>query len=308
MPHGFGDQRFEVVQRRARAQGREQIHFVFAQEAHAEFAIGGEARAGAGRAERLGHGTDEAQVAEAVREAVEAGFAVELAAVHRDQRPERGFDLLPHLPRGDDLRLLEPGHIAEGHHFDEAHLPVMVERERGEVHHVVFVVPPDDHCVEFDRQQPGGLGLHDAVPHVLHVAPAGEALELRGIERINRDVDALKPSLGEGPRQLFEQQAVGRHRERAHAGNVSHPAHDLHHVRAHGRLAAGQPELMEAHLGEQPDEQQQLVVLHQLFAGPELHILRHAVDAAQVAPIGQTDAEVVDIASKAVKGHSVMSF
>ena len=53
---------------------------------------------------------------------------------------------------------------------------------------------------------------------------------------------------------------------------------------------------------------EQLVVLQQLGARPESHVFRHAVDAAQIAAVGEGDAEVVDVASEAVDSHSSLVY
>ena len=63
--------------------GREQIHFLFAQQAQAQLAVRRQARAGAGGAERQRDRRDEAQLALRARQAVDARFAIQLAVGFR---------------------------------------------------------------------------------------------------------------------------------------------------------------------------------------------------------------------------------
>ena len=99
----------------------------------------------------------------------------------------------------------------------------------------------------------------------------------------------------------FEQAAVGGEREfermpggRAQPGQQ---AHQVFHMLAQQRLAAGQADLLDAQAGEdagQPRdflERQQVGVAHEGIAGVE-HRARHAIGAAEIAAIGDRDAQV----------------
>ena len=78
-------------------------------------------------------------------------------------------------------------------------------------------------------------------------------------------------------------------------------------MRPHGRLAAGEtqpvdPEAIDAHPGQPLDLLEGEDVLH----GQPLHpFLRHAVRAAEVAPVGDGDAQVVGDAAERVDQRAV---
>ena len=55
-------------------------------------------------------------------------------------------------------------------------------------------------------------------------------------------------------------------------------------------MAALLPLLSSAQSGEQACEQKDFIVLHQIFIRPEGLVFWHAINAAQVAVIGQADA------------------
>ena len=304
-PDAVEDDGAQVVERRARAQGGEQVHFLFAQEAQAQASVRGQAGARAGRAERRGDGGDETHVAFGVGQAEEARLAVQLAAVDGLQVAERVFDAFLDFGGGDHLSGLDVGCAGEGHHFDEAHLPGTVNGQAGKIHHVVFVVAAHHHRVEFDGRQPRGLGGQDAVPDILQFAPARQAVKFFRVEGVYRNVDALESRVRQRLCQFGQEQAVRRERDGADALGAGDAAHEFQDVGAHGRLAARQPDLVEAERGEQAREQENLVILHEFRAGAEGLVFRHAVDAAQVAVIGQADAQVMDVASETVYGHGM---
>ena len=73
------------------------------------------------------------------------------------------------------------------------------------------------------------------------------------------------------------------------------------HVLAHQRFAAGQPDLVDAHRREQADEPFDLLEAENLVAAKPLESLRgHAVTAAEVAPVGDGDADASDLPPPAV--------
>ncbi len=74
----------------------------------------------------------------------------------------------------------------------------------------------------------------------------------------------------------------------------------IDHARTDRRFTAGQPDLVDAQAGRHTHQRDDLVIGHQFLARAKLHLFGHAVDAAQVADIGQADAQIVDAATVAV--------
>ena len=88
-----------------------------------------------------------------------------------------------------------------------------------------------------------------------------------------------------GQRQFIERAAAEMPRQRAH---------QRHHVAPDQRLAAGQPELAHA-LGDEGRAQPvEFFQRQQIGLGQEGHVLGHAVEAAQVAAVGDRDAQIAD--------------
>ena len=85
------------------------------------------------------------------------------------------------------------------------------------------------------------------------------------------------------------------------AGQGRELRHEPREVAPHERLAAGQPHVAHAHLGEQPDEPRDLLEREDPVAlQPRQPLRRHAVLAAEVAAVGDGDAHVADRPAVAV--------
>ena len=101
--------------------------------------------------------------------------------------------------------------------------------------------------------QAGLLGGVEAAHHLVEVAPARQLAELVRVERVHRHVHAPHADGGQLLGILGELAAVGGERQLVERAAVEMPAQSAeqrHHVLAHQRLAAGQPELLDA----APDE------------------------------------------------------
>jgi hypothetical protein len=156
------------------------------------------------------------------------------------------------------------------------------------------------HGVQLERLDARGLGRGNAVPDPPQIAPAGDAAKLGRVQGVDADVQPAQASPRQRLGQLGQQQAVGGHGHLLDARRGHDGPHQLHHTGPDGRLAAGQTDLGDAQAGRHAHNCQQLVVAQQLSPRPKAHLFGHAVDTAQIARIGQRDAQVVDAASEAI--------
>ena len=149
----------------------------------------------------------------------------------------------------------------------------------------------------------GVLGGLDAVEHLVEVAPARDRAELRRIERVERDVDALDPVGGELAGVFLELGTVGGERqlvERAGARWRDSEATRRHDAAPDQRLAAGQAQLAHA-LGDEGGAQAvEFLQRQHVGLGQERHVFRHAVDAAEVAAVGDRHPQIGDGARKRI--------
>ena len=157
--------------------------------------------------------------------------------------------------------------------------------------------------VDLDRQAGGGRGV-DAVQHALDgEVDVVHRAERRVVERVEADGHAREPRVGERLRLLRQERAVRRQRQ-LDVERREHLDQPLD-VPAHERLAAGDAELAHAVRDERAREARDLLVVEQLRARQELvvaaeDLLRHAVDAAEVAPVGDRDAEIAQRAAETI--------
>ncbi len=174
-------------------------------------------------------------------------------------------------------------------------MPAVGQGAPGKVDDLVVVETADDDHVELDGLQTGGPGCLDAGPDVLEPVAAGDAGEALGPQGIEADVDALQTGPGQVAGVVGQEGAVGRHRQVVDAGNGRDHAHEIGQAQPGEGLAAGEPHLADAQLGGGANDEGQLFVAQDLAMVVLVNALgRHAVDAAQVAAVGDRYAQVVD--------------
>ena len=145
----------------------------------------------------------------------------------------------------------------------------------------------------------------DAGQNLVEVAPARDGAKFRGVERVQRDVDAAHAAVPQFAGKPCELRAVGGQRQfsqRAAVEMARQRAHQRHHVAADEGLAAGQTQLSHA-LGDEGRAQPvEFFEREQIGLGQERHVFRHAIEAAQVAAVGDRHPQIADRPAKRV-GH-----
>ena len=156
-----------------------------------------------------------------------------------------------------------------------------------------------DHHVDLDRREARGRGGVDALEHALdRKVDVVHRAERRVVERVEAHGDALQAGVAQRARLLREQRAVGGQREveAADAPPASRPGVRCSGAAAARRRSAGSSRRRAPtnSAGDARDflERQQLGVRQERVVASE-DVLRHAVDAAEVAAVGDRDAQVV---------------
>ena len=125
-------------------------------------------------------------------------------------------------------------------------------------------------------------------------------------QRVQRDVDPPHARPCQSPANRAELAAVGGERQLVQRAAAHVPAELLdqpHHVAPDQRLAAGEPDLAHAQADERRAQPVQLLQRQQLGLGQERHVLGHAVDAAEVAAVGDRHPHVADGPAERVDHH-----
>jgi hypothetical protein len=168
----------------------------------------------------------------------------------------------------------------------------------------------DDH-VDLDRAEAGALGGVDAAQHVGdREVGVVHAPEDPVVDRVEADRDAAEPGRLQGRRLAREDRAVGRQREvetlAVGARELGQHRDQPLEVAAQERLAAGEADLLDAVGDEQARDANDLLEGEQRRVRQEAVVaiedfLRHAVAAAEVAAVGDRDAQVAQRPMQAVE-------
>ncbi len=188
--------------------------------------------------------------------------------------------------------------------------------DQGEVE--PFRAAPGDHPVEFilvdalERHgvdldlQTRDLGGLDPRHHLVESAPPGDGCEALTVQRVQRDVDPAHAGTRKFAREPRELAAVGGERElveRARADMATELVDQPHHVAPNQRLAAGQPQLAHPQIDKGGAKAVELLQGQKLGLGQERHVLCHAVDAAEIAAVGDRHPHIADGPPERVDHH-----
>ncbi len=116
-----------------------------------------------------------------------------------------------------------------------------------------------------------------------------------GVERVERDVDALDAAIRQFGGVARELRAVGRQRQLVERAAVEMPrkrAEQGHDVAPHQRLAAGDAQFARSQPHEGRAQPIELLQRQHVALGQEVHVLGHAIGAAEIAAVGDRDADV----------------
>ena len=208
------------------------------------------------------------------------------------ERPD-GTDQADDLVRGDDVVEPPAVRLPDVHVLDEPERYVAAAEPLGERDDAVIVDAALDDGVHLHPQTRGDScvdAVEDALDGEVDVV---QRTEHRIVDRVETDVDASQARVRERLRLLCQQRAVRRQGDVERRDRREH-LDEVLEVAAQQRLTAGQAHGAHAepreHAGHPRDllQRQQLSALEEHVVAAE-RALRHAVDAAEVAPVRDRD-------------------
>jgi hypothetical protein len=125
----------------------------------------------------------------------------------------------------------------------------------------------------------------------------------QGVERVERDVDALDAGILQVPRIFAELAAIGGQRQLVERAGFEMPAQGAeqpHNVAADQWFAPGQTKLFHAEADERARQPVQFLQRQDFRLGQKRHVLRHAIDAAEIAAVGHRYAQIGDGTAKGI--------
>ena len=173
----------------------------------------------------------------------------------------------------------------------------------GEPRHVFLREALDRDAVDLDRPKLGvTLGLLEPAQDLVERVAPRQLREANVVERVERDVDPAEPRVDERLREPVEQHAVRRQREIADARSVARACATS---TGRSRRTSGSPPVRRTSStpsrASTRDEPRDLLEGQHLVARKPLEPLGgHAVRAAEVALVGDRDADALDLAAPAV--------
>ena len=129
--------------------------------------------------------------------------------------------------------------VANGHVFDKAQMNGAVDGQSREGRHVL-VEPAHHDTVDLNGLKAPSQRRVDARRGLLELTQARDLSKERGVERIERDVDAVKPGIFELRRHLGKQGTIGGERDVLDLRNRTNVANKRDDTAADQRLATRQ--------------------------------------------------------------------
>jgi autotransporter-associated beta strand protein len=299
------------------AEAGAEVVFGDAEEAGADFAVGGQAEAVAMAAERFADGGDDADFAAAIRESPALGSRGWVVRINRLET-EAGLEAGQKFMAGDD-HFFEPGARGiEGHEFDEAQAQFALASKLGEGFNFMIIDVADDNGVDFDWVEAEFLGQGNAAQDFLQTVASGDLLEIFAVERIETEADTLEAGLAQGAGFLGKQEAVGGHGQIGNAGDRREAADQVFQALPQERFTAGEPDFLDAERNSQANNPLNFFKAQNFRAGHPLlddgsrigHrrpasaikivgglCFRKAIEATEIATIGYADPQVAQDAA-----------
>jgi len=129
----------------------------------------------------------------------------------------------------------------------------------------------------------------------------GDLEESLRSEAVQADIEMSEAGSLDPPGVLPEQSRIGSHGQDVEPFDTTEAGDQDMEVATHERLTAGEADLVDAHSDENPANALQLLEGEKLGAiFPDQPFGGHAVEAAEVAPVGDRDAQIAVLASEFV--------
>ncbi len=226
------------------------------------------------------------------REAKIAGRSDAVFVAHSAQRPQRLLDALADLGCRHNAVAVPVACLAQRHDLDETDMPVRLQRQAGQIDHLIVVQAADDDRVDLDRPQARRQRGAPPGQHVLQLPVAGQGAKALRAQRVQADVD---PGAGQRFGKTGQQHAVAGHREIVQPGDGHQLRHQVDDPPPDQRFPAGQADVDQAHLDRHAHDAHDLFIAQDALVRDLGHaVVGHAIDTAQVAAVGDRNPQVVN--------------
>lgn len=188
----------------------------------------------------------------------------------------------------------------ERHLLDEADVDSLVHGELDQIPRLVVVPVFEDDAVELDALEPRRAGRVDSAQDPVEIPVSGYEAKALWSQAVEADVDAPHARGPDLHGQLLEPGPIGGDHQLAELGEGRNLSHEPKDVAAYERLTPSQADLANTHDHEGPGDLGNLRKTQHLVPRCEALAGLHAVDATEVAPVRDRDAQIGDGAAETV--------
>jgi hypothetical protein len=165
----------------------------------------------------------------------------------------------------------------------------------GKIYDLIIVDAPHGHHVQFDGVKTHPLSLFNPFPDPAIVIPPGDPAEPIRIEGIHAHVDPADTAVPEDPSKIFKENSVGRKSDLIDSLEFAQPFNEADESPPDQGFPAREPHFANPLLNAELQQVKHLFISEHLAMGHEGSALfRHAIDAPQVAAVGDGKTEIVD--------------
>ena len=229
---------------------------------------------------------------------VERGAARRVFQFYHLGKP--GLDVSQYLRVGPGFGLVFPATSVEWHFLDKANTDGQLPGQFDHGKDVVGIAAVHYHTIDFDGQVVVEQFVESSHDPGKRVA-TGDLRKAFRVKTVEAEIDRGQAHGFEPRHKAGGEGSVGGDVEFFQALNFQQPFEKIHHAFAQERLATGDAHFVNAHAHHQPDDALHLLVTQQLPAWQIFNaLLRHTIEAPQIATVGNGQSQVSDGASVVV--------
>ena len=280
------------------------VRLVNRKQAVAQLAVGRQPDAIAIHAERLADRCHKANARAGIGEAILRCRSPRIGIGNRLERCDFALQHGDHLVGQEDFRLVPEPLGVQRHELDIADFVAIFAPEPGHRHHVRLDQIGHRDDIDLDRSEAHFLRVSEPVQHLAEIVAAGDFEEALTVERVEVDIQPPQPGAVQVARLLFQQDRVGGERDILNTWDRHQLRDQIRQAFTQEWLATGQPQLADTHARGDAHKAGDFLEGQNLLARTELDILGHAVEAADIAAVGDADPQVIVESSEGINKGS----
>ncbi len=184
---------------------------------------------------------------------------------------------------------------ADGHIFDKADLPRVLQRKSGKVGNFIGIDAKERDHVDLQRCQPGRFRRFDASEDLLQTFAAGDGEKTLGAQGVETDIDAAETGGLQRVGVFSQKEAVGCEDDFRRSRQSGESTDEVNNTPAHQWLPAGDTNLRNTETDGSGGNSKKLFVAENFLVTQRRNpLLGHAIATAQIAAVGNREAQIIN--------------